>query len=292
MAAKKNVEATKKTASKRTTSSTTAAKSNGPKGGTSNASTNQAKGAAKSSPKASPARAAAAAAPAKKKAAKRLAANEEKPPEARKKAKLEPERAVSTAPKSRAKTAPRKLQATAKDEPAPPKTRAANSKAAAPNALGDGRVLTVGDTVPAFEAVDQDGELVKSSSLAGSPYVLYFYPKDDTPGCTTEACGFRDEHAQFTQRGIRILGVSPDSPASHARFRQKYGLGFTLLADTERKLVTQFGVWKLKQNYGREYWGVERSTFIVDAHGKIAKAWRGVKVAGHIPAVLEAASKL
>lgn len=292
MASKKNDESTQKTASKRTTSNTTAAKSNGPKGGGSKATANRAQSAAKSAPKSGPARSAAAEAPAKKKTAKRLAAEEEKPSNTGKTARPEPESAVSTNPKRRAKSVARRPQPTAKDEPASSKTRAAKSKAAAPSASGGGRVLTVGDTVPDFEAVDQDGELVKSSSLAGSPYVLYFYPKDDTPGCTTEACGFRDEHAVFTQRGIRILGVSPDSPASHARFRQKYGLGFTLLADTERKLVTQFGVWKLKQNYGREYWGVERSTFIVDAHGKIAQAWRGVKVAGHIPAVLEAASML
>lgn len=156
----------------------------------------------------------------------------------------------------------------------------------------EGSVLTVGDVVPEFEALDQDGELVKSSSLAGAPYVIYFYPKDDTPGCTTQACGFRDEQTMFAEHGIRVIGVSPDSPASHARFRKKYGLQFTLLADIERRLVTQFGVWKLKQNYGREYWGVERSTFLIDADGKIARQWRGVKVAGHVPAVLEAASRL
>lgn len=161
-----------------------------------------------------------------------------------------------------------------------------------PLPTSEGAVLTVGDLVPEFEALDQDGELVKSSSLAGAPYVIYFYPKDDTPGCTTQACGFRDEQAVFAEHGIRVIGVSPDSPASHARFRKKYGLQFTLLADIERRLVTQFGVWKLKQNYGREYWGVERSTFLIDADGKIARQWRGVKVAGHVPAVLEAASRL
>jgi peroxiredoxin Q/BCP len=158
--------------------------------------------------------------------------------------------------------------------------------------VGEASVLTVGDVVPEFEGVDQDGEVVKSSSLAGAPYVIYFYPKDDTPGCTTQACGFRDERAVFAEHGVRVIGVSPDSPASHTRFRKKYGLEFTLIADTERRLVTLFGVWKLKQNYGREYWGVERSTFLVGADGRIARQWRGVKVAGHVPAVLAAASQL
>src|SRR5690606_22016847 len=170
---------------------------------------------------------------------------------------------------------------------APPTVKAAKVPPAT-----NGGGLTVGDTVPAFEAIDQNGSVVSSASLSGAPYVIYFYPKDDTPGCTTEACGFRDETAVFAERGVKILGVSPDSQASHARFAQKYGLGFTLLADTEKKLVTAFGVWKLKQNYGREYWGVERSTFLVDAAGKIAKQWRGVKVAGHVPSVLEAVNQL
>lgn len=163
---------------------------------------------------------------------------------------------------------------------------------AAPAAGDDRGVLTAGSKVPPFEALDQTGEAVKSESLAGAPYVIYFYPKDDTPGCTTEACGFRDEMAAFAQSGVKVIGVSPDSTTSHARFAKKYGLGFTLLADTEKQLVNQFGVWKLKQNYGREYWGVERSTFLVDASGTIAKVWRGVKVAGHVPAVLQALTEL
>lgn len=166
------------------------------------------------------------------------------------------------------------------------------AQSAAAESLGSGAVLTVGDAVPEFEALNHAGELVKSSSLAGKPYVIYFYPKDDTPGCTTEACGFNEERAAFAERGLQVIGVSPDSPESHTRFRKKHGLEFTLLADTERKLVTRFGVWKLKQNYGREYWGVERSTFLVDKDGKIAQVWRGVRVAGHVPAVLEAASRL
>lgn len=271
MAAKKNDESTKKTAGKRSASTKPIVKANAAKGASTKGKT--------STPKKVE--------PTKKKATR-----------SGKTSNTEVESVVSTTSKTRAKGAMTRLKPTSGKTRAMPqeqqglaKTRTAKSRASV-SPSSDGRVLIVGDTVPEFEALDQDGELVKSSSLAGAPYVLYFYPKDDTPGCTTEACGFRDEHAVFTQRGIRILGVSPDSPASHTRFRQKYGLGFTLLADTERKLVTQFGVWKLKQNYGREYWGVERSTFIVDGQGKIAQAWRGVKVAGHIPAVLDAASKL
>jgi thioredoxin-dependent peroxiredoxin len=192
---------------------------------------------------------------------------------------------AKTGAKTGAKTAGKKV---AKAAPSAP-----SAKTAPPvDGASDARALTPGDTVPAFEALDQNGSVVTSASLAGAPYVIYFYPKDDTPGCTTQACGFRDEMSVFAERGVKVLGVSPDSSASHARFAQKYGLEFTLLADTEKKLVTLFGVWKLKQNYGREYWGVERSTFVVDRAGKIAKQWRGVKVAGHVPAVLEAVTQL
>ena len=128
--------------------------------------------------------------------------------------------------------------------------------------------------------------------LAGAPYVLYFYPKDDTTGCTKEACGFRDAFRSFGQKRARVLGVSPDSEASHARFVEKYGLPFTLLADPEKVLANAYGVWAKKQNYGREYMGIVRSTFVVDGKGVIQKAWRGVKVDGHVSAVLEAVRAL
>jgi peroxiredoxin Q/BCP len=138
---------------------------------------------------------------------------------------------------------------------------------------------------------DQSGKEVSSASLAGSPYVLYFYPKDDTTGCTKQACGFRDSYRSFG-RVARVLGVSPDSEASHARFAQKYGLPFTLLADPDKTLANAYGVWVKKQNYGREYMGISRSTFLVDAKGVIQKAWRGVRVDGHVDLVLDAAKAL
>lgn len=145
---------------------------------------------------------------------------------------------------------------------------------------------------PAFELLDQRGERVSSASLEGRPYVLYFYPKDDTPGCTREACGFRDEQAQFEARGIRVIGVSPDKAESHARFAGKYDLNFTLLADTDRSLAQAYGVWVLKKNYGREYMGINRSTFLIGADGRVAQAWGSVKVDGHVAKVLDATQAL
>lgn len=154
------------------------------------------------------------------------------------------------------------------------------------------RLLGVGDTVPQFEALDQNGQKISNREWASAPYVLYFYPKDDTPGCTTQACGFRDELPAFEELGVKVVGCSPDSPNAHTRFAAKYGLQFTLLADIEKDLSQLFGVWKLKQNYGREYMGVERSTFLIDKNGKIARQWRGVRVAGHVPEVLQAVREL
>lgn len=152
--------------------------------------------------------------------------------------------------------------------------------------------LGEGDTAPSFALPDETGAEVSSAELAGSPYVLYFYPKDDTPGCTTEACGFRDALPDFEKLGVRVLGVSPDSPASHQRFRAKYELPFTLLSDADKALSNAYGAWALKKNYGREYMGVVRSTFLVDAGGVIRNVWRGVKVNGHIDKVQAAAAAL
>ena len=162
----------------------------------------------------------------------------------------------------------------------------AGSKASPSKAL-----LDVGSHAPAFKLKDQSGKEVSSAALAGSPYVLYFYPKDDTTGCTKQACGFRDSHRAFG-RVARVLGVSPDSEASHARFAQKYGLPFTLLSDPEKTLANAYGVWVKKQNYGREYMGISRSTFLVDSQGVIQKVWRGVRVDGHVDLVLDAAKAL
>jgi peroxiredoxin Q/BCP len=169
-------------------------------------------------------------------------------------------------------------------KPKPPKagTQVAPSKAAASPSLAEG------DKAPPFSLSDEAGTLVSSPSLSGKPYVIYFYPKDDTPGCTKEACDFRDNLRAFDSRKVRVLGVSPDDPKRHAKFKEKYGLTFTLLSDPEKQLITAYGIWIKKTNYGREYMGVQRSTFIVDKSGKIVKAWHGVRVPGHVEAVLAA----
>ena len=128
-------------------------------------------------------------------------------------------------------------------------------------------LVEVGKKAPAFSLKDQSGELRRLADYAGRPVVLYFYPKDDTPGCTTEACGFRDALPEFDELGVRVIGVSPDSSASHERFRTKYSLPFSLLSDPDKQLSSAYGVWALKKNYGREYMGVVRSTFLVDGAG-------------------------
>src|SRR5688572_5592595 len=164
------------------------------------------------------------------------------------------------------------------------------AKATAPAAPSGG--IAEGDRAPSFTLRDQDGTELRSDSLKGTPYVLYFYPKDDTPGCTTQACGFRDNARGFGKHKVRVLGVSPDSEASHARFAKKYGLPFTLLSDPEKKLADAYGVWVEKQNYGRKYMGIQRSTFLVDGRGIVKKVYRGVRVPGHVEAVLEEAGAL
>jgi peroxiredoxin Q/BCP len=180
-----------------------------------------------------------------------------------------------------------KTAASSKNSGAPaPKKVPAKTK---PSAKSGG--LDAGSRAPVFALKDQAGKEVTSASLAGSAYVLYFYPKDDTTGCTKEACGFRDSFRSFGKLA-RVLGVSPDSEASHARFAGKYGLPFTLLSDPDKTLANAYGVWVKKQNYGREYMGIARSTFLVDEKGVIQKAWRGVRVDGHVDAVLEAAKAL
>jgi thioredoxin-dependent peroxiredoxin len=150
---------------------------------------------------------------------------------------------------------------------------------------GGGRIQA-GSVAPSFQLKDQTGTVVSSASLKGKPYVLYFYPKDDTTGCTREACGFRDAHPAFGKHGARVIGVSPDSEASHAKFAGKYGLPFTLLSDPDKVLAKAYGAWGPKKNYGREYMGIIRSTFVVDAAGKVKRAYYGVKVDGHVDSVL------
>ena len=144
-----------------------------------------------------------------------------------------------------------------------------------------------GAPAPDFELQSDEGETVALSGLRGRPVVLYFYPRDDTPGCTTEACEFRDAYDRFREQGVEIFGVSPDTEASHRKFKSKYALPFTLLADPEHQAAEAYGVWKEKSRYGRTYEGVERSTFVIDAEGKVARAMRGIKAAGHAAEVLE-----
>jgi len=160
-------------------------------------------------------------------------------------------------------------------------------EAAAPSAG-----VTEGGAAPSFALSDQAGASLSSEDLEGKAYVLYFYPKDDTPGCTTEACAFRDALPDFKKLGVRVIGVSPDSSSSHERFIAKYSLPFTLLSDPEKTLSAAYGVWAKKQNYGREYMGVVRSTFLIDADGVVQKTWRSVKVKGHVEQVQAAAAAL
>jgi peroxiredoxin Q/BCP len=147
-----------------------------------------------------------------------------------------------------------------------------------------------GKAAPDFELATDAGEPVRLSSFRGKPVVLYFYPKDDTPGCTTQACGIRDVYADFRDRGAVVLGVSPDDEASHVKFKEKYSLPFTLLADPDHAVAEQYGVWKERNLYGKKSMGIERSTFVIDADGKVAKVMRRVKPDTHAADVLAALS--
>jgi thioredoxin-dependent peroxiredoxin len=149
-----------------------------------------------------------------------------------------------------------------------------------------------GSPAPNFTAVAHDGSTVRLASLKGRPVVLYFYPKDDTPGCTVEACGFRDAHAVFGRHKAVVLGVSPDSAKSHVKFRDKYGLPFTLLADEDHALAEKYGAWRAKSMYGKSFMGIARSTFLIDAAGRIAKSFTSVKPQGHEQEVLAAVAAL
>lgn len=144
-----------------------------------------------------------------------------------------------------------------------------------------------GELAPDFELPAADGSTVKLSALRGSTVVLYFYPKDDTPGCTTQACDFRDNLERLQAGDAVVLGVSPDSVESHRKFKEKHGLNFPLLADEENEVAEAYGVWKEKSMFGRNYWGVERSTFLIDPEGRVRKAWRRVRPKGHAEAVAE-----
>jgi len=148
--------------------------------------------------------------------------------------------------------------------------------------------ISSGIPAPQFSLPDETGTIRSLAEFRGHPVILYFYPKDDTPGCTTEACNFRDDYSQYTGTGITILGVSPDNPKSHTKFKEKYGLPFPLLADDGHKVCELYGVWGMKINYGREYMGVLRTTFLIDENGIIVKVFEKVKPAGHSAEVLAA----
>ncbi len=147
-------------------------------------------------------------------------------------------------------------------------------------------VVKSGLSAPNFSLTDETDTVRSLMDYRGHPVVLYFYPKDDTPGCTTEACAFRDDYSQYTQAGVTILGVSPDTSKSHAKFKSKYGLPFTLLADVDHTVCDQYGVWGVKKNYGREYYGVLRTTFLINEEGKILHVYENVKPAGHSAEIL------
>ena len=148
--------------------------------------------------------------------------------------------------------------------------------------------LELGDPAPEFELADDKGNKVKLSDYRGKTVLLYFYPQDDTSGCTTEACNFRDDYSAYQKAGVVILGVSPDSTESHTKFKAKYNLPFTLLADEGHKVHDLYGVWGLKKSYGREYYGVMRTSFLISPDGKIKKVFEQVKPAEHSTEVLAA----
>ncbi|HXU45837.1 MAG TPA: thioredoxin-dependent thiol peroxidase [Thermoanaerobaculia bacterium] len=152
--------------------------------------------------------------------------------------------------------------------------------------------ISEGAGAPDFRLTADDGREVQLSKLRGKPVVLYFYPKDDTPGCTKEACAFRDRRSEIEARGAVVLGVSPDSVASHGKFRDKYGLNFPLLADPGHEVADAYGAWREKNMYGKKSMGIQRSTFLIDPAGVVRKVWRKVAVDGHDEQVLEALADL
>ena len=148
-------------------------------------------------------------------------------------------------------------------------------------------MLKVGDPAPDFTAPDDAGGEFTLSALRGKKVILYFYPKDNTPGCAQEACDFRDLASAAEEKGTVVVGVSPDSPKSHAGFKAKHAIPFTLVADAGKEIVNEYGVWIEKKNYGRSYMGVARTTFVLDEQGAVARVFENVKVKGHASAVVE-----
>jgi peroxiredoxin Q/BCP len=195
--------------------------------------------------------------------------------------------------KAKAKKVAKKSAKSATKRASPKKSAPVKATAAIDSTPVSTESELVGQPVPSVALPDQSGQTISLSEEAEkNPYVvLYFYPKDDTPGCTKEACDFRDNLGRLTASGVRVLGVSPDSPESHTKFVEKFQLNFPLLADTQKQLSEKMGVWKLKKFMGREYMGVERSTFLV-ANGKVAKVWQPVSVEGHVQDVLNTIQEL
>ena len=146
--------------------------------------------------------------------------------------------------------------------------------------------ITAGEPAPEFTLADEEGRMHSLSDYSGKPVVLYFYPKDDTPGCTKEACGFRDDYSTYEEAGVVVLGVSPDTSKSHAKFKTRYELPFTLLADPDHDVLKLYGVWGLKKSFGREYEGVFRTTFLIGEDGNILKVFKKVKPAVHSAEIL------
>ena len=152
--------------------------------------------------------------------------------------------------------------------------------------------LNIGDKAPQIELLDDKGEMRRLDDYTGKPVIVYFYPKDDTPGCTSEACSFRDNLSEFNKIDAVILGISKDSVKSHAKFRDKYDLNFPLLADEDGVVCTAYGAWQEKSMYGKKYMGIQRMTFLIDGNGKIAHIWPKVSVTGHTKEVLGELKKL
>lgn len=147
--------------------------------------------------------------------------------------------------------------------------------------------LNTGDQAPDFELLNQDGKSVSLSQYKGKKVIVYFYPKDDTPGCTSEACNFRDNYNYWLEQGYEVLGISPDSVASHKKFQEKYNLPFPLLSDVEKETIKAYGAWGLKKLYGREYEGLIRSTFVIDEEGKVAESFMKVKTKEHTEQIIK-----
>ena len=153
-------------------------------------------------------------------------------------------------------------------------------------------MVQVGQIAPGFSLPSTTGEIISLDDYRGKNVVLYFYPRDMTPGCTTEACDFRDNHAKFADVNTVVLGISPDPVDSHQRFTEKHDLPFPLLADTEHEVAEKYGAWQLKKNFGKEYMGIQRSTFVIDEQGDIAKMWLNVKADGHVQDVYNTIKEL